>query len=174
MINIKEYKGVSIADILTLTGLPNPYSDQTRFSLARQKELLLRDAMKNNLLNLIPKSHPIKHSTVNSMTDKGLTILTLREEEEVQFTSELDLNSIPHTVIREKGYRTILINRNDIPLNIVPHPSKPYSYKVIGDLVTMNCFNAGTLYKNNKVSEGRVGIKYRFNYGTHVALHILD
>lgn len=174
MINIKEYKGVSIADILTLTKLPNPYADQTKYSLARQKELLLRDAMNNNLLNLIPKTHPIKHKMIQSATDQGITILSLREEERIEYTSELDLNSIPHTVIREKGYRTILINRNDIPLNVIPHPSKPYDYNVIGDLVSMKCYNAGTLYENGDTTQRRLGKVYRFGFGTHVRLHILD
>lgn len=174
MINIKEYKGLTAQDVCDKTGLPNPYSDQTKYSLARQLELMLRDAQKNNVLHLVPKTQIITKKSVQVMKDKGLTILKMKEEEEIAFTSRLDLNSIPHKVEIEKGYRTIIVQRNDIPMNVQPHPSKPYTYNVRGILTDMKCYHAQTLYKDGDVNKGRIGLRYRFGYGTHIALHILD
>lgn len=171
MINIKEYKGLTAQDVCNKTGLPNPYNDQTRYSLARQLELMLRDAQKNNVLHLVLKTHIIKHGVVTSMTDKGVTILTKRDEEAIVFTSKLDLNSIPHKVQIEKGYRIITVQRNDVPMNVQPHPSESYSYKVIGILTDMKCYLAGTLYNDSKQ---RIGLRYRFGYGMHIELKILD
>lgn len=169
MINPKEYKDISIETMLEKTGLPNPYADQTRFSLARQKELILRDAQKNNVLHLIPKSCEIKHGVINVSTDKGVSILTKREEERIVFTSELDLNSIPHKVIREKGYRTIIVNAKDIPMNVVPHPSKPYAYNVDGIFEKRKCFYSHAL-REDSVHIGKV---FRFGFNTHLRMHIL-
>lgn len=174
MINIKEYKGLTAEYVAERTGLPNPYSDQSKYSLTRQLELMLRDAQNNNVLHLVPKTNVIKHGVVNSMTDKGVTILTKRDEEAIKYTSELDLNSIPHKVVREKGYRTILVQRNDIPLNIVPHPTKSYSYAVIGTFDTRNCFHSRTLYKDNDPSKEKIGTEYRFGHNTHIKLVIVE
>lgn len=175
MINIKEYKGLTAQDVCDKTGLPNPYNDQTRFSLARQLELMLRDAQKNNVLHLVPKTQIITSKSVQVMKDKGLTILKMREEEEIAFTSELDLNSIPHKVVRGKGYRTIIVQRNDIPMNVMPSVSKPYAYKVIGTFEDWKCYFAGNIFKEEgKPDSGRIGLRYRFGFGKHVHLHIID
>lgn len=171
MINIKEYKGYTAEDISRLTGLPNPYNDQTRYSLARQLELMLKDAQKNNVLHLVPKTQIITSKSVQVMKDKGLTILKMKEEEEIAFTSELDLNSIPHKVVREKGYRVIIVQRNDIPMNVMPSASKPYAYKVIGTFEDWKCYLAGTIYNEDRK---RIGLRYGFGYGKHVHLQILD
>lgn len=176
MLNVKEYKGLTAQDVCDKTGLPNPYADQTRFSLYRQLELMLRDAKKNNLLHLVPKTNVITHKAVQVISDKGLTILKMRESERIENTSELDLNEIPHKVVREKGYITIIVQRNDIPMNVIPHPSKPYSYQVVGIFETKKCYHAGTLYADTQPSTGlrRIGVRYRFGYGTSVEMQILD
>jgi hypothetical protein len=172
-IKLEEYKSVTIEDIMTVTGLPNPYSDQSKFSLARQKELLLKDARKNNLLNKVKKSHPINYKVVTSNTDNGLTILTAKEISEPKpFTSVLDLNITPHKVIRENKKVIIEVNKCDIPDHVKPSP-KDNSYLVVGIFTQEKGYNRNAIVID-PVTYKRIGTKYSFGFHSNVSLHILD
>lgn len=177
-IKLEEYKSVSVEDIMKVTGLPNPYDDQSKFSLARQKELLLKDALKNNLLHKVKKSHPIEYKVITIERDQDLTILTAKVVSEPKaFTHVLDLNITPHRVVRENKRIIIEVNKCDIPDNVLPSP-KGYAYEVIGIFTQEKCYNNGGLYQNPNeefdITAKRIGTKYRFGFHSNVSLHILD
>jgi hypothetical protein len=177
MIHLEEYRGVTIEDIITKTGLPNPYSDQRVYSLARQKELLLKDADRNNVLYKIEKTFPRKVYSKHISIDKDLTIVSLVDKGfEEKATTDLDLNSIPHKVRRELGKITITVLKGDIPSNVISRPSRDnnpsgYSYNVIGIFDQHKAYHDGRIYEGDRV----VGLRYRFldNY-KNVSLEILD
>lgn len=171
MINLKEYRGVSIETILEKTGLQNPYSDQSKFSLARQKELLLKDAKKARVLDKIQKSHPIVYGVPNIISDKGLCIQTLKVMDKPKdFTTTLDLNETTHKVIREHGKVYIHVNKADIPSHVMMKPGPGYCYNVVGIFTQEKCYNNGPLMRDDK----RVGTKFRFGFHSNVSLYILD
>lgn len=177
-IKLEEYKSVSIEDIMNVTGLPNPYDDQSKFSLARQKELLLKDALKNNLLHKVKKSHPIQYKIITVERDNGLAIMSAKEiAEPKQFTSVLDLNITPHRVVRENKKIIIEVMKEDIPNHVLPNP-KGYAYEVIGIFTQEKCYSNSGLYQNPNeefdITAKRIGTKYRFGFHSNVSLHILD
>ena len=177
MVHVEEYKGVTIEEIMSKTGLPNPYSDQRIYSLARQKELLLKDADKFNVLHKVKKTFPRKVLAQHISRDKDLTILYLRDKGlEKPLTTNLDLNSISHKVRREMGLVKITVMKKDIPSNIISRPSRGnnpsgYSYNVIGIFDQHKAYHDGRVYVGDKV----VGLRYRFlgNY-KNVSLEVLD
>lgn len=177
MVHVEEYKGVTVEEIMLKTGLPNPYSDQRVFSLARQRDLLLRDADKNNVLYKIEKTHPRRAVVKNISIDKDLIITSLIDKGlEKPITTNLDLNSIPHKVRREMGLVKITVMKKDIPSNIISRPSRDnnpsgYSYNVIGIFDQHKAYHDGRVYEGEKV----IGLRYRFlgNY-KNVSLEILD
>jgi hypothetical protein len=170
-IKLEEYKSVTIEDIMNVTGLPNLWDNQDKYSLARQKELLLQTAKVNNLLHKVKKSHPIDYKVITCNTDNGLTILTTKSIGEPKpFTSVLDLNVTPHKVIREKGKIIIEVNMSDIPINILPSP-KDNSYLVIGIFTQEKGYNDGGIIKQS--TRERIGTKYLFRFHSNVSLHIL-
>lgn len=171
-IKLEEYKSVTIEDIMKVTGLPNLYVDQSKFSLARQKELLLKDALKNNLLHKVKKSHPIQYKITTVSTDKDLSILTAKEISEPRgFTSVLDLNVVPHKVIRENNKVVVEVRKEDIPNHVFPKPGPGYSYHVIGILAEEKCYKVGAIHDGN---HKRIGSSYKFGFHNKVTLHILD
>jgi hypothetical protein len=177
-IKLEEYKSVSIEDIMNVTGLPNPWDNQDKYSLARQKELLLQAARANNLLHKVKKSHPIEYKVITVERDQGLTILTAKVVSEPKpFTSVLDLNVTPHRVVRENKRIIIEVMKTDIPDNVLPSP-KGYAYEVIGIFTQEKCYHNRGLYQNPNEEFGitakRIGTKYRFGFHSNVSLHILD
>lgn len=143
-LRVEEYKSVTIEDIMRLTGLDNPWSDGSKYSQYRQKELLLKEAKKQNLLYRIEKSHPIEDNLP---------------------TSDLNLTVVPHRVIRlEDGKVVIEINRKDIPSRVVPNPRPKPSYHVIDVLGEEDCYHNGFTPQ---------GIQYRFEHHKNVTLHII-
>lgn len=180
MIHLEEYKGVTIEEIMSKTGLPNPYSDQRIYSLARQKELLLKDADRNNVLHKVEKTFPRRVLVKNISIDKDLTIVSLKDKGlEKSITSNLDLNSIPHQVVREMGKVVIIVMNKDIPSNIIPRPSRGknstgYAYNVIGIFDEHKAYHAGAIYIE-KGLQNPVGRRYKFLNGLeNVSLEILD
>ena len=174
MVKLEEYKGITIEDIMELTGLPNRFPDQSKYSLARQKELLLKDAQKNNVLHLVEKTNPIKHKTLNINMDKDLVITKLKESDKINYTSNLDLNLIPHKVIREKGLTTIIVNQSDIPLNVIKNPKAGYVYNVIGIFESHKAYYDSTTFKDENGKAIKVASKYIFGYTKDISLLIVE
>lgn len=176
-IKLEEYKSVTIEDIMNVTGLPNLYIDQSKYSLARQKELLLKDASKNNLIHKVKKSHPIEYKVITVNKDKDLTILTAKPISEPKpFTHVLDLNVTPHRVVREKHKVVIEVNKPDISDNVLPNPKPGYVYEVIGIFSKEKCYRNGKLFNETKELDHlkMIGTKYSFGFHSNVSLHILD
>lgn len=173
-VRLEEYKSVTIEQIMELTGLENPWSDQSKYSLARQKGLLLQQAREQNVLYKVEESHPIEHKVVTCIKDKGLSILYSKTIEEPKaFSSTLNLNEIPHKVIREYDKVIIEVNKRDIPDHILPNPKPKFSYNVIGILTEEKCHHNGFLYRDINFSRVTIGIKYRFGFHNKVSLHVL-
>lgn len=173
-IKLEEYRSVSIEDIMKVTDLPNPYVDQSKFSLARQKELLLKDAKKNNVLHKVKKSHPIEYKVITIERDQDLTILTAKVVGEPKgYTTTLDLNVSPHKVIRENGKIIIEVNQSDIPDHVKPSP-KGFAYNVIGIFTQEKCYFGARIYEGQIGYSKIIGKKYRFGFHSNVSLHILD
>lgn len=173
-IKLEEYKSVSVEDIMKVTDLPNPYDDQSKFSLARQKELLLKDALKNNLLHKVKKSHPIEYKVITVERDQDLTILTAKVvSEPKQFTSVLDLNVTPHKVVRENKRTIIEVMKADIPNHVLPNP-KDNTYLVIGIFTQEKGYRSGSIYEGLSGFSKEVGKRYRFGFHSNVSLHIID
>ena len=175
MIHLEEYKGVTIEHIMEVTGLPNRFPNQEKYSLARQKELLLKDAKSNNVLHLITKTNPIKHKTLNISIDQDLMVTKLKESDRIEYTSNLDLNLIPHKVIREKGYTTIVVKQSDIPPNVIKNPKSGYVYNVIGIFQSHKAYYGGTNYHTNKDNTTtKISSKYIFGYTKNISLEIFE
>ncbi|AXQ66553.1 MAG: hypothetical protein [Caudoviricetes sp.] len=169
--NIKEYKGLTAKEISEATGLPNPYTDQSKYSLYRQWELMLWDAKRNNVLHLVKKTNIINNKSVHFQTDKDLVITRLYETPVVELTTTLDLNTIPHKVVRERGVIGIYVNQSDIPKNVTSFAySKGYSYNVIGILTSEKCYPKQRLYKDGKC----IGSSYKFYMNKTVTLYIMN
>lgn len=177
MLKIEEYKGITIEQILNFTGLENPFADQSKYSLARQKELLLKLARKNNLLHLVPKTNPIDNVVINISIEKDLVITKLRKEEKIEYTNKLDLTKIPTEMVKEMGKTTIKINRKDIPSNLVTLPNTTYAYKVIGHFETKEAYYKGTQYETINGETEKVSttyIIYTLKHTQGISLVILE
>lgn len=171
-IDVLEYRGVTVETMMEVTGLQNPWSDQSRFSLARQKELLLKEAKKQNLLHKIKKSHPKEYKVVSTITDKDLEIITCTPfTPQPRPTHILNFNQTPHKVIRENSKVIIEVRKEDIPNHVFPKPGPGYAYHVIGILAEEKCYRVGVLHDG---CLNRIGSSFKFGFHNKVTLHILD
>lgn len=93
---------------------------------------------------------------------------------EEKYTHTLDLNLIPHKVIREKKKITIEVKQEDIPNHVLPNLGPGYSYHVIGILAEEKCYKDGVLYEGEPGYSKILGLKYRFGFHNKVSLHILN
>jgi hypothetical protein len=152
---ISEYKDTTIEYIMEVTGLVNQWSDGSKYSQYRQKQLLLREAYKQNLLYRVRKSHPI--------------------EDTKQMTNVLKLNQLPHKVKEDvRGNIVIEIYKKDIPSNIQPLPNPKAAYHVIDTFGEDNCYYDVPTYSVSSNNVGtRVGIRYKFVNHKNVTLHII-
>ena len=171
-IDVLEYRGVTVEAMMEVTGLQNPWSDQSRFSLARQKELLLKEAKKQGLLHKIKKSHPKEYKVVSTIKDKDLEIITCKPFTPKTYPSfVLNLNQVPHKVIRENNKVVVEVRKEDIPNHVFPKPGPGYSYHVIGILAEEKCYKIGAIHDG---TYKRIGSSYKFGFHNKVTLHILD
>lgn len=170
-IDVEEYKGLTAKDICDKTGLPNPYSNGMRYSRYRQLELMLKDAQKNGVLHLIEKTNEKKHSILNINEDKDLMILSKKQEDKINYTSNLNLNTMPHKVERQYGNITITVNQSDIPVNVIKNPKPGHVYNVIGIFIEKKCYYSNYLYDG--IGQGAVGSVYKFSFDTKVKLIIM-
>lgn len=178
MIDILEYRGVTTQDIVDVTGIQNIWKDikypQT-ISLPRQKMLLLKEAKRQNVLHKVKKSHPKEYKIVSTIKDKDLEILTCTPfTPQPRLSSILNLNQVPHKVIRENNKVIIEISRTDMPDYVLPNPGSKPSYKVIGIFTQEDCYNDGGLFEDGTPYSKRLGKKYSFRNHSNVSLHILD
>lgn len=157
---IEEYKATTIEHIMEVTGLVNQWSDGSKYSQYRQKELLLKEAKKKNLLYRVQKSHPIDDSTYPNPTNS------------------LDLNKIPHRVIKNFRENIVIeIHKKDIPTYIQPLPKPKAAYHVIDTFGEDDCYHDGFIYKSSVSGSHNCresyGIKYKFANHKNVTLHII-
>ena len=174
MIKVQEYKGITMNQIMELTGLPNRFPDQSKYSLARQKELLLFDVEKNNLLHLVEKTHPIKVKTLSINIDKDAMVTKLKEEDKINYTSNLDLTLIPHKVVKDNGITRILVNKLDIPVNVIKSFNPEYIYNVIGIFASHKVRYSKTNYSNINNKNVKVSSEYIFPHTKNIILLIVQ
>jgi hypothetical protein len=175
--DLEEYRGVSIEDILKVTGLPPLTEKDTKYSLTHQRKVLLEKAKEQNILNKVKKSHPKEYSKITTISDKGVDIKSKEIVGYQPLSTTLDLNLVPHKVIRENKKIIIEVNKADIPTHVVCKPGLGYSYLVIGIFTQEKCFHSKGLYETKgdwDVNGTRIGTEFRFGFHSNVLLHILD
>ena len=167
---IDEYKEVTIEEIMKLTNLPNPYTDQTKYSLARQKELLLKDAKRKNILHLVEKSNPRQNLVPKLIEDKDLSIRYLTNKGEVNLpTRKINLELVKHKSFDQETFTIIEIKKSDLGPHIVRSTKPGAAYTLVKDSKVIKLYFDKTLYSKDKI----IGTSFKSNSFFNIKLHLI-